>query len=123
MLFKVVKTLFSFSFNRFDRGKSRHSQQGHQKFLQMANWLLKADDTDVGDCSRHADDPEDEVDHQGVVELHGVAGQGEVVVNDNPVYEIDAVAESGQGQPGSPGQKDVDWTSQTFLAGEDDPGH
>ena len=88
----------------------------------MANWLLKADDADVGDSRRHADDPEDEVDDQGVVELHGVAGEGEVVVYDNPVYEVDPVAESGQRQPGSPGEKDVDWTSETFLTGEDDPG-
>ena len=58
-----------------------------------------------------------------MVELDGVAGQSEVVVYDYPVYEVDAVAQSGQGKPGSPGEKDVDWTSETFLAGEDDPGH
>ena len=89
----------------------------------MADWLLKADNTDVGNGRRHADDPEDEVDDQGVVELDGVAGQAEIVVDDDPVDEVDPVAESGQGQPGSPGEEGVDGTSQTFLTGEDDPGH
>ena len=89
----------------------------------MANWLLKADNADVGNSSRHADDPEDEVDNQGMVELHGVAGQAEIVVDDNPVDEVDPVAEPGERKPGSPGEEDVDWPSQTFLTGEDDPGH
>ena len=115
------QTLFSFSFNSFDRGKSRHSEQGHQKFLQVANRPLEADKADVGDGGRHADHPEDEVDHQGVVELHSVAGQTEIVVYHNPVYEVDAVAESGEWKPGAPGEKDVDWTSETFLTGEDHP--
>ena len=89
----------------------------------MTNWLLKADNTDVGNSSGHADHPEDEVDNQGMVELDGVAGQAEVVVDDNPVHQVDPVAEPGQRKPGSPGEEDVDWTSQTFLTGEDHPGH
>ena len=89
----------------------------------MTNWLLKADNTDVGNSSGHADLPEDEVDNQGMVELDGVAGQAEVVVDDNPVDQVDPVAEPGQWEPGSPGEEDVDGTSQTFLTGQDDPGH
>ena len=89
----------------------------------MSDWLLKANEADVGYGGRQAGDPEDEVDDERMVELHGVAGKAEVVVYDYHVPQIDAVAEPSQREPGSPGEEDIDWTSEALLTGEDDPRH
>ena len=86
----------SFSFHSRDGGESSHSKKSKEKFLQMSDWLLKANEADVGYSGRQAGDPEDVVDHERMVELHGVAGEAEVVVYDYHVPQVDAVAEPSQ---------------------------
>ena len=106
----------------FDRGKSCHSNENEEKFLQMGDWFFKGNKADEGYGGGQAGDPEDEVDDERMVELHRVAGQAEIVIYHDHVPQVDAVAEPGERLPGPPGQEDVDRTAQPLLTCEDDPG-
>ena len=89
----------------------------------MGKGHLKGDDSNVGHQGGDRDDPEEEVDDLGVADGDGVAGEGEVVVDDGDVDEVHAVAHPGQGLPGSPGQQGVNWATCTLHTCHYHPAH
>ena len=80
ILYTVFFNILSFSLHTSDGGKSGDSEKNKEKFLQVSDGLLKANEADVRYGCRQAGDPEDKVDDEGMVELHRVAREAEVVV-------------------------------------------